>query len=366
MDALRRESTFAVVLVLAAIVLLGAAHLRPADAVAALELTAEPGTPAALARPLWSDLPAPAAATDARQRSALRIIAREQQHGVLRSVLGPRPARLVEIGALQDRGRTVGATALLSLPVARHDVHATTPVRFTAPVLRDVVVNVRGGTVVSVQPGPASQTSAWPAKASPVTTAATAAPGAPALVRLSPGGPAFAAYDGAQGLGPGGRDWPVSLVFTGHATVAKVKRALRSVGFTHLGERRWLGWSASSGGVRFDGDRGLKTARDANGTDVHVRLYAPSRTNRFADPRYGSVVVATAHLDRGEAGAGPRQFGFSEEAERRVADALAGLPGWSVRHDGLPLHNAEPFRRDLAAPDHLWLGNGRATLISVP
>ena len=39
---------------------------------------------------------------------------------------------------------------------------------------------------------------------------------------------------------------------------------------------------------------------------------------------------------------------------------------WYVRRDGVALGNAEPFRRDLAAPDHLWWSDGRATLISVP
>ena len=101
------------------------------------------------------------------------------------------------------------------------------------------------------------------------------APTTPALVRLSPQGPSFAPYDGTPALGAQGRDWPVSLIFAGHATVAKVKRALRTVGFTRLGESRWLGYGAPGGAVRFDGDRGLKTACDANGTDVHLRLYAP-------------------------------------------------------------------------------------------
>jgi hypothetical protein len=119
--------------------------------------------------------------------------------------------------------------------------------------------------------------------------------------------------------------------------------------------------------VRFDADRGLKTATDANSTDVHLRLYAPPGTDHFTDPRFGDVVVATAHLDRGEGSAtAPRLFGFSEEAEHRVTDAVARRVGWVVRRDRVSLGNAEPYRRDLAAPDHLWWSNGRATLISVP
>jgi hypothetical protein len=358
-------------LVLFAGLVAGAAVLSGPRAFAVFELGSPPPTPSALVRPLWTDVPRPPAA--GRQfQAALQVIDRAQRGGVLRAVLGPRPARLVTVGKLQDRGRTIGASALMALPVARRDVHATVAgVRFTAPVLRDLLVDVdlRRGAIVAVAPGPASQTSAWsaPAAATPPAGAIAAAPGAPSLVRLSPGGPAFAPYDGTQALGRAGRDWPVSLVFTGHATVAKVKRALRSVGFTHLGEQRWLAYRAPGGGVRFDSDHGLKTARDPSGTDVHLRLYAPPGLDHFSDPRFGDVVVATAHLDRGESPATPpRLFGFSEEAERRVADALAGRPGWRVQRDALALGNAEPFRHDLAAPDHVWWTDGRATLISVP
>jgi hypothetical protein len=187
------------------------------------------------------------------------------------------------------------------------------------------------------------------------------------MVRLSPGGPAFASYDGTRSLSATGRDWPVSLVFAGHATVAKVKRALRSVGFTHQGDQRWLAYRAPDGSLRFDGDRGVKTATDQNATDVHVRLYAPAGVNHFTDPRYGDVVVATVHLDRGELpGVPPTLFGFSEEAERRVAATVANRLGWRVQRDALPLGNAEPFRHDLAAPDHIWWSDGHATLIWVP
>lgn len=375
----RRAVALATVAVLVASVLATMGSLRPSGAAALLDLGHPRGVPYALVRPLWTMTPGPAGsllpvATDGRERErdALRIIRREQRGGVLRGVLGPRPARVLALGDLQDRGRTVGATALLALPVARHEVRATVPgARFNAPVLRDVLVDVdlRRGAIVAVQPGPASRTSGRAARQSPAPPATTvaAAPTTPALVRLSPQGPSFAPYDGTPALGAAGRDWPVSLIFAGHATVAKVKRALRTVGFTRLGESRWLGYGAPGGAVRFDGDRGLKTACDANGTDVHLRLYAPPGTDHFTDPRDGSVVVATAHLDRAEGcGAPPRLFGFSEEAERRVADTLASGLHWGVQRDRVALGNAEPYRRDLAAPDHLWWSNGRATLVSVP
>jgi hypothetical protein len=156
----------------------------------------------------------------------------------------------VQLGELQQAVRRVGATALLALPVARQNVRATVPgagagsaagrrVQFMAPVLRDLLVDVdlRRGEIVGVEPGPASRTSAWGAapSPSPPVAAPAAAPTAPAFVRLSPHGPRFAPYDGTPSLGRAGRDWPVSLVFTGEATVGKVKQALRAIGFTHLG-----------------------------------------------------------------------------------------------------------------------------------
>jgi hypothetical protein len=189
----------------------------------------------------------------------------------------------------------------------------------------------------------------------------------PLFVRLSDAGPAFLAYDGDPSFDRRQSDWPVSLVFAGNASVGKVKRALGRLGFNRRGHTRYLAYRVAGQSARFDGDRGLKTRCDGSGTDVHVRLYAPPGTDHLTDPRFGNVVVATAHLDRGEAPAPPpRLFGFSEEAERRVADALAGGLGWRVQRDALPLGNAEPFRHDLAAPDHVWWSDGRATLISVP
>lgn len=379
----RRAALAAIVVALAGLAAPPGRALR-ADAIAAFD--PDPAaTPAALMRPLWADLPA-ARVTGARAETALRIVRRAQRRGVLRAVTGPRPARVVALGELQDGGKRIGVTMLLALPSARRNVRAIVPggltgpgaarrllqVRFTAPVVRDVVVDVdlRRGAIVAVTPGPASRTSTWTASRPTPTPAASAlrpALGAPALVRLSPRGPAFAAYDGTPALATTGRDWPVSLVFTGHANVGSVKQALRSAGFGHVGERRWLAYGATRGAVRLDSDRGLKTACDANGTDIHLRLYAPPASDHFIDPRFGSVVVATAHLDRGEGcTTPPRLFGFSQQAEHRVADALAGRLGWRVRHDALALGNAEPFRRDLAAPDHVWWSDGRATLIRVP
>lgn len=188
----------------------------------------------------------------------------------------------------------------------------------------------------------------------------------PHMVRLSEGGPAFLDYDGEPTLETSGRDWPVSLIFVGEASIGKVKSALRSVGLTRSGLTNYLAYRVGNGSLRFDADRGLKTPCDANGTDVHVRLYAPSATNRFVDPKFGSVVVGTTHLDHGDGcSAPPAVFSSSEVAERRVA-GLLGRRGWRVQADRLTLGNAEPYRRDVSDPAHIWWSDGRATVITVP
>jgi hypothetical protein len=188
----------------------------------------------------------------------------------------------------------------------------------------------------------------------------------PRFLRLSDAGPSFLAYDGDPALGQSGRDWPVSLVFTGNASITRVKTALRAAGLTRSGHTRYLAYRNADGTIRFDGDRGLKGACDANGTDTHVRLYAPTATDRFVDPEFGSVVLGTVHLDRADGcSVQPTMFGFSEQAEARVAALLADR-GWRVQADRLALGNAEPYRRELIDPAHVWWSDGRATVISVP
>jgi hypothetical protein len=244
-------------------------------------------------------------------------------------------------------------------------------VTLSAPVLRDLLVDVDLTTqqVVAAEPGPRSRTDGAQGTAGPVPVESPAdAPRAePQLVRLSETGPSFMAYDGTATLDHGARDWPVSLIFTGRASVGKVKRALRKLGFTHSGRTSYLPYRANLAGLRFDGDRGVKTGCDRQGTDVHMRLYAPSATDRFKDPVYGDVVVATTHLDRGDGCRHPPTlFGFSEPAESRIANLVARRLGWTVMPDHLALGNPEPYRRDIGDKAHVWWSDGRATLIAVP
>jgi hypothetical protein len=327
----------------------------------------------------------------ARDRTAaLRLL---RLHPGFRRLVGGATTRVRAAGTLRAGRRVLGATLLLEVPSPLHDVGATVPgyvtgsgprtpyvartVSLRVKVLRDLLVDVdlRRRRVIAIEPGPESVTTrftpvdprATENLAADVDTLSDTANRPPKLIRLSDRGPSFLGDDGELSLDPHRRDWPVSLVFAGGASIDKVKDALLRVGFTRRGISHYLAYRLSGAGLRFDGDRGLKTSCDRAGTDVHLRMYAPAQTNRFIDPLYRSVVVATTHLDHAEPGCppGPARFGFSEVAERQVAEAARGL-GWRVEPDRLSLGNAEPYRRDVGDPAHIWFADGRATVIWVP
>jgi hypothetical protein len=327
--------------------------------------------------------PAPAAPLTHRNPAADAIVRAAAAHGVLTSLLGR--SRLV----LRDSGRGSGVvTVLADVRPARQNVTAMLAqlddgrrVQMTAARLGDLMLDVDVGQsrVVGVQPGPGSQVTAWKAPAG-----AGGRPGGrvtederlsgaftpshpPRLVLLSDHGPSIFTQDGDPTVRTSARDWPVSLIFTGGATIAKVKAGMRDLGLVRTGHARFLGYRTAGGLVRFDGDHGLKNICDAAATDLHVRLYAPTATDTFLDPKLGHVVAATVHLDhRDGCGVGPQEYGFSERAERRLALLIGDRLGWQVIVDEYPLGNAEPLRRDAADPSHVWQSDGLATGVVVP
>lgn len=299
------------------------------------------------------------------------------RRGILSQLLGGSRLRL------RERGIGGGVVSVLAdvLPT-RHGVIAVLPqtddagsARMQARSLRDLVIDVdlARRRVLGIQPGPASQVTSWtttkPSLHDDDETPSTrfTPRRAPRLLRLSDRGPAYFTQDGDPVLRQNGRDWPLSFVFMGRATVPKVKAGLRRLGLVRRGHPRYLGYQEPGGALRFDADRGLKTACDANASDIHARVYAPSRTDSFADPDLGDVVLASVHLDHVDGcGAGPALFGFSERAERRLSTLIARGLRWPVTRDAFPLGNAEPLRRDAVDSGHVWLSDGQATGVIVP
>lgn len=211
--------------------------------------------------------------------------------------------------------------------------------------------------------------------ASLLATAAPAAahtptPGQYGWKRLTAGGDYFLNYDGARTLSRHARDWPVGLIFYDDASVNRVKTFYGNRGFTREGGYMYMGYvdgdlrgPARSAWQFFDRDKGKKTVC-TRGLNDHFRVYGPSGTDRFNDPRYGYFVVASAHIDHGDgdgACAGERWFGLSESVENRLAD-IADV-SYSVYRDAKPLNNYERYRPE---GNHFWSNGGRATTIRMP
>jgi hypothetical protein len=335
----------------------------------------------------------PSAALRAQpRRAALALVARARRTGPLRSLLGATPLRVRAAGTLRNGREIIGATLFLQLIAPRRDVAAVVPsyipglgavtpyvprlASIQISTLRDLLIDVDLTTrrIISIEPGPASTVTSWTntdpsareGLGANLPAVSDVAARTPKLLRASNAGPAFLGYDGELSLDPTKRDWAVSILFAGNADVGKVKQALFTLGFTRPGSTHYLPYRLPGAALRFDGDKGLKTNCDAAATDIHTRLYAPAETDRFSDPKFGSVVVATAHLDHADGcGIGTPRFGFSGEAERKIA-ALVRALGWRVQRNALALGNPEPYRRDVRDPAHIWLGDGRATVIWVP
>ncbi|MGI9097422.1 MAG: hypothetical protein ACR2H2_02825, partial [Solirubrobacteraceae bacterium] len=143
--------------------------------------------------------------------------------------------------------------------------------------------------------------------------------------------------------------------------------AATAVRIVQIGELRTAGTTIGATAL-------LALPSPLRGVDATVPGYvaAPggyrSQPVRFTATRLSDLLVdATAHLDRADGcSTPPTVFGFSEEAERRVAEVVARRLRWRVQRNVVDLGNAEPYRRDTTDSAHVWCSDGRATLISVP
>ncbi|MCU1503871.1 MAG: hypothetical protein JWM12_3225 [Ilumatobacteraceae bacterium] len=210
-----------------------------------------------------------------------------------------------------------------------------------------------------------------------------------ALVHLPGDDNLFSNYDYRQD-GQGAVDWPVTFVFTGNATIARIKDALChatatpwtycDTGSTMYLEARAAGPGAASAGFVRDG--GVKRFGENCSTSdftAHMRIYAPPAGNdrdegrrSFTSAAYGSVVVATTHLDfEDHAGCGGRIHGYTDVAEHWFITAMRTVPGWDVRPDSLDLQNANEtyvVLRQLSGAEvpHVYGNDRLATRVIVP
>jgi hypothetical protein len=166
-------------------------------------------------------------------------------------------------------------------------------------------------------------------------------------------------------------DWPVTLVFWGHATVAKVKAALSPslpiYGNPEYGRvrdqplrRRGFVWVT---------DRGVKTLSLTKA--LHMRLYADA-DGSLSNTTWGEYVIATTHYDISELSSNPT-FGMSEDAAAAIEAVCAGVWGaGAVAADVVPLGNVEAYRVEQrpksggGVESHAWQCDGLASLVYVP
>ena len=198
----------------------------------------------------------------------------------------------------------------------------------------------------------------------PAAIAAT--PGDGTVDLVAPDGTGFYNYDrtSASAAASSNADWPVTMVFVGNATVAKVKQGLRAW-FPFPGSTMYEGWG-QLGTIAWDPDGGIKNRLcSLFGIATHVRVYAASGVS-FTGPAWGRYVVATTHQDRGECGFSPRS-GWSEDAEATVAGYARRRWGTAaVQEDAVDLGNAEGAGGVRREGDHYWQSDGRATIVTVP
>lgn len=157
-------------------------------------------------------------------------------------------------------------------------------------------------------------------------------------------------------------DWPISIIFYGHATADKVKeifgpRRIATRKYAILSDGAGLLWNSDRGvklSVRFDGP-------DGPDTDVlHVRIFAPPAGFFEGDGAWGHYVIATTHLDFNPPF--DNVCGCSEDAER-LALEIAESRGYQVAHHAVELFNTETFR---VRHRHYRQSDGYAGLVHIP
>lgn len=170
---------------------------------------------------------------------------------------------------------------------------------------------------------------------------------------------------------PDNCDWPVTIVFWGHATVAKVKTALSPslpiYGNEEYGCVRDL--PGRKRGFVWTTDRGVKTLSLSNA--LHMRLYADA-DGCLSNATWGDYVIATTHYDLNELSSNPT-FGMSEDAAAAIETLCARLWGaGAVVADVVPLGNVEADRVEQrpnskgGLESHYWQCDGLASLVYVP
>jgi hypothetical protein len=161
-------------------------------------------------------------------------------------------------------------------------------------------------------------------------------------------------------------DWPVTFVFHGNATVAKVDAALSSrLPIWGIDEFMNLNDGAGSQWVSNTGVKSVSLSRA-----LHLRLYAPGGQS-FTNKTWGKYVIGTCHVDINELSSSPTS-GYSEDAAAEIAEMCRSIWGKrNVAANSYAMGNAESLRTEARTKSngdiehHVWQSDGYATMVKV-
>lgn len=161
-------------------------------------------------------------------------------------------------------------------------------------------------------------------------------------------------------------DFPVTIVFTGHATIPKVEHIMDSMGFPYRGGAILEGF-VTGGQVQWQRSDGVKTDPCASLNhspnspyDLHLRLYGG-----FHSKKWGQWVIGTSHEDHFDCGQylPNRQYGWNEHAEQMIAGYFRRA-GYQVISNDPSLNFGN--KMDVWEGNHFYHNNGIATRIVIP
>ncbi|MEA2492443.1 MAG: hypothetical protein QOJ29_354 [Thermoleophilaceae bacterium] len=179
---------------------------------------------------------------------------------------------------------------------------------------------------------------------------------------LSSTGARFLNYDGSRNLDPHQRDWPITLVFYGNASISK---AYNLTGYGGGGSEESEAYKLTSTAHGHFHTEGGKKSGCSNARDTHLRAYAIGHDQRLYDPKMGYIVVGSTHYDHGECASGSLWFGDSEQASFQIV-TIARNKGYAVHRDAFQTHNYERHHTTRRDPHHIWENDSRASGIKIP
>jgi hypothetical protein len=179
---------------------------------------------------------------------------------------------------------------------------------------------------------------------------------------LSSSGARFLNYDGSLNLDKNQRDWPITLLFYGNASISK---AYNLTGYTNGGSDEFEPYKLTSTAHGHFHKEGGRKSGCSNARDTHLRVYANGHDQRLYDPHYGYIAVASTHYDHGECASGNVWYGDSEEAEFQIV-SIARNKGYTVHQDAIQTHNYERHHTIRRDPHHIWENDSSASAIKVP